>query len=164
MRTNGSTVEGVVAAALAVVLLAGALCGPAAAEGSDPISGGKTRYKLPAAALAALPTGIALEKLAQRLPERTAPPGIQYFQSPSGLAGMYLHSGAALDGNRLFFPLQNEWTFLRDRRFQQGDTRGNRLIIDDGKAQVFNSAGQLIGTLQDPAIRRLYTELLRLTM
>ncbi len=159
-RTNGVAVFAV--AALGITLLAGALGGAAAAQRLN--VAGRNLYKLPPAALAGLPTGIVLERLTKRLPTRTAPPGIQYFQSPSGLTGTFLLRGAALDGNRLIFPVAGEWTFLGGRRFQQLGSGGNRLIIVDNKLQVFNAAGLQIGALEGPEVGQLSQALMRVVM
>lgn len=164
MRSARNGIGAVVVPVLALALLASAIGGTASAQGHDPISGGKNRYKLPPAALTGLPTGIALEKLSQRLPERSAPPGIQYFESPTGLSGMFLHNGSSPGANHLFFLVQGEWTFLHDKGFEQRDALGNRLVVHSGKAQVFNGAGQLIGELQNAALGGLYNALLKLTM
>ncbi len=161
-KTDGTGVFA--AAALVVAFLASGLGGVAAAQGEGPISGGRNRYKLPPSALAGLPTGIVVERLAKRLPTGTAPPGIQYFQSPSGLTGVFVHRGAALDGNRLIFPVAGEWTFLGGHRFQQLGPGGNRLIIEDDKLQVFNAAGRQIGALQGPEVGQLSQALMRVVM
>ncbi len=168
MRSRGWTAGLVALAGVALVAAASVVT---VAAGTPEAAGQPARanpllakYRLAPGVLAGLPSGIALERLAKRLPPATAPRGIQYFQAPTGLSGMFLHQGAAPGGDRLWFPLGAEWTFLGGHKFQQLGTSGNRLIIEDGKAQVFDAAGRQIGALADPTLRRLFDALLKLTM
>jgi len=166
MRPATRTVGVFVAWALALTLFAGVVSA-GMAPAATPVPGAnalKSRYKLPPQALAGLPTGIILQRLAQRLPAGVAPRGLQYFQSPAGLSGMFFQQGPPPAGNLLLFPVQGEWVFLPDQRFQQADPRGNRLVLGNGKAQVLDSAGLQIGAFQDPALGALYGALLKLTM
>ncbi len=168
MRSRGWKVGLVVLAGAALAATASVVAvaaGPPAAAG-QPVRANAllAKYRLAPAALVGLPSGIALERLGQRLPTAAAPRGIQYFQAPTGLSGMFLLQGAAPSGNRLWFPLAGEWTFLGGRKFQQLDANGNRLVLEDDKAQVFDAAGRQIGALGDPALRRAFDALLKLTM
>jgi len=164
MRTEGRIVAIFVVCALA--LLAGAECvGEPLAAGPTPAPLARiAKYRLPQPALASLPAAIALKPLAKRLPPEGAPKGIQYFQSPAGLSGMFLLQAEPIQDGMLLFLLRNEWTFLPDQRFQQVDLKGNRLLLGNGKAQVFNGAGIQVGALEDPALGLLYGALLKLTM
>lgn len=134
------------------------------AEDEGPAPGSRMKYRLPHQALLGLPTGIQLQQLTKRFGAGQGPTGIQYFQSPSGLFGMSLQRGDGLLAAPLLFLTRGEWRFLADQRFQQVDPMGNRLLLGNGKAQVFNSAGLQIGALEDPALVPLYGALLKLTM
>ncbi len=125
----------------------------------------RSRYRLPSQALLGLPAGIQLQPLTKRFGAGQGPAGIQYFQGPGGLSGMFLLRGDGLQAKPLRFLTRGEWTFLPDKRFRQADGRGNRLfLLSNGKAQVFNSAGLQIGGLADPGLLLMYNALLRLTM
>jgi hypothetical protein len=134
------------------------------AEEEGPAPSSSPKYRLPQQALMGLPAGIELQLLARRFGQGQGPLGIQYFQSPAGLSGMFLHKGDGLQAKPLRFLARGDWTFLPDKRFQQRDLNGNRLFLSAGKAQVFNSAGLQLGALQDPGLGLLYNALLRLTM
>ena len=164
MRSTGRVVGVFVVCALVLMASAVAVAGPIVAKPTPGATPRITKFRLSEPTLSGLPTAIALQPLSQRLPAATAPRGIQYLQSPAGLSGMFLFHGNPLAGNLLFFLLRNEWTFLPDQRFQQVDPKGNRLLLGNGKAQVFNSAGLQIGALEDPALVPLYGALLKLTM
>jgi hypothetical protein len=164
MRSTGRMVGVFVVGAFA--LLASAVCvGEPLGTNPTPLASARiAKFRLAEPTLSGLPTAIALQPLSQRLPAATAPRGIQYLQSPAGLSGMFIFRGNPLAGNLLFFLLRNEWTFLPDQRFQQVDPKGNRLLLGNGKAQVFNGAGLQIGALEDPGLVPLYGALLKLTM
>ncbi len=138
---------------------------PRGAEDPEPLPESLKRYRLPSQALLGLPTGIELQLLTRRFGAGQGPAGIQYFQGPNGLSGMFLLRGDGLQAKPLRFLTRGEWTFLPDKRFRQADGRGNRLfLLSNGKAQVFNSAGLQIGGLADPGLLLMYNALLRLTM
>ena len=164
MRSQGQMAGIVVVVAL--VLMAGVVAtGDLLAAGPTPAPITRLmKYRLPQQALSGLPTALQLEPLKQRFAAGAGPKGIQYFQSPAGLSGMFFHPGEAAPGTSLFFLLRNEWTFLPDKGFEQHDARGNHLTVYDGKAQVFNSAGLQIGAFADPSLGPLYSALLKLTM
>ncbi len=135
------------------------------AEDPEPLPESLKRYRLPSKALLGLPAGIELQQLTRRFGAGQGPTGIQYFQGPGGLFGAFLLQGDGLQAKPLRFLTRGEWTFLPARKaFEQRDTSGNRLIIEDGKAQVFNGAGLKIGALQDPSLSFLHRALLRVTM
>ncbi len=166
MRGRGYKVEGSIVAAVAIVIVLSAIGGVAAAV--EPQRPGpalaKGQYKFAPGQLAGLPSALALEKLEPEPGNSPTRPGVQTFRSPLGVYGMSLLTSPQPPGARLLFQVSGLWTFLHDRRFEQRDAKGNRLIIEDGKAQVFNRAGAQIGALQDPGLGVLYKALLRLTM
>jgi hypothetical protein len=124
----------------------------------------KTQYKLPPEALASLPAAIVTEILAT--PPNGGPPrkGAQVFQSKASIYATYLVSDPREAGGRLHFPTSGVWNFLPDKRFAVTDEGGNRLILSDGKAEIFRRSGSQIGAFHDPALRALYKALLKLTM
>ncbi len=134
------------------------------AEDPEPPPDSAMKYRLPQQALPGLPGGIQLKALTKRFGAGQGPKGIQYFQSSKGLFGMFLLQGDALQAQPLLFPVRNQWRFLPDRRFEQVDQSGNRLVLGAGKAQVFDGARIQIGALEDPGLLLLYNALLRLTM
>ncbi len=158
--------EALIIAATAALVAATALGGAAGAV--QPRAAGpavaKAQYTLPPEALASLPAAIAAERLAT--PPHGGPPrkGAQVFQSKDGIYATYLVSDPREAGGRLHFPTSGVWKFLPDRRFAVTDEGGNRLILSDGKAEIFRRSGPQIGAFHDPALGALYKALLRLTM
>jgi hypothetical protein len=134
------------------------------AEDPEPVPDSSPKYRLPQNALLTLPAAIELQMLTKRFGAGQGPTGIQYFKSSAGLAGMFLLNGGSPQAKPLRFLTRGEWRFLPDRRFLQLDGNGNRLFLSAGQAQVLNSAGLKLGSLQDPGLRRLYDALLKLTM
>ncbi len=134
------------------------------AEDPEPPPDSLRRYRLSEQELLGLPAALELQPLSKRFGAGQGPAGIQYFQSAAGLSGTFLLKGDALQARPLRFLARGEWTFLRDRRFRQLDADGNRLLLGDGKAQIFNAAGRQIGAHEEPGLGLLYKALLRATM
>ena len=134
------------------------------AEDPEPLPDSLKRYRLSPQALQGLPTALELQQLRKRFGAGQGPTGIQYFESQAGLFGMFFHRGDGLQPKPLLFFLRNGWAFLPGQGFEQLDSLGNRLVVEDGKARIFNGAHVQIGALQDPSLGLLYRELLRLTM
>ena len=162
-RTHRSF-EALIVAATAALVAVTAMGGAAGA--TEPRAAGPAvpagQYKLPPEALASLPAGIAAEKLATT--PHGGPPrkGAQVFQSRVGIYATYLLSDAREAGGRLHFPTAGVWKILPDRRFAVTDEGGNRLILSDGKAEIFLRSGPQIGAYHDPALGALYKALLKL--
>jgi len=161
MRAARNNVVALVVSVVALVLLAGALDVVLAVEPPLTAASAKPlKYKLPPEGLQGLPTALVLEQEIAR--------GSQQFpkvtESKAGGYRMFLQAGPLPTPDRLVFRFADQWTFLPGAKFEQRDAKGNRLIIEDGKAQVFNSKGVQLGALQSPTLGDLYRRLLKLTM
>ncbi len=174
MRATRGNVVALVVSVVALVLLAGALDvvlavePPRTAASAKPLS-----YKLPPEGLQGLPTALVLEQATPRGSQvedkwRESPLGSQEFpKGPEAKADgyrMFLQAGPMMTPDRLVFRFADRWTFLPGAKFEQRDAKGNRLLLEDGKAQVFNSKGVQLGALQTPSLGDLYRRLLKLTM
>ena len=174
MRATRGNVVALVVSVVALVLLAGALDIVLALEPPRTAAGAKPlKYKLPPEGLQGLPTALVLERATPRGSQveekwRDSPPGSQEFpkvrETEAHAYRMFLQAAPLATPDRLVFRFADQWTFLPGGKFEQRDGQGNRLIIVDNKAQVFNSKGVQLGALQNPTLGDLYRRLLKLTM
>ncbi len=144
---------GVVLAALAVSLIAGAGSSTAAdlrgLQSAAPLPA--NIYRLGADTLRTLPVGIIIVN-------KPLPGKPQYSL-------LLLREGGTVPEGALLFPLKEPFAFQPDRSFHQADGLGNRIVIlPSGAIRLFNMANGLLGEFQDPMLPSIYKNLFALTM